>query len=336
MKFQPSPAKIGAFFVGAVVLVIALVIYLGSLRLFSREQVFILYFDESVNGLNIGAPVKFNGVPIGRVSDIRVRYNQQPDSNAIPVFIKIDLERISKSVGTFIESADERKFRAQVEQGLRGKLELMSFISGQLFVDLYYSQEALAKGTAPDYEQVEPLHLEIPTEPSSLAALGANATDVLARLSAFDTKAISDELVGLLRNLNRKVGDFDAQGVSKSFTGAAQSVERTLDSPEFRQTLTNLNKTLTRYEALAARIDAQVDPTAESLQGSTRQLQATLAELQTTARTLNTLLAPDSELRHDLNGTLRELNDTARALREFSEQLDRNPRALIFGRTPQP
>ena len=72
MSKKISPALIGAFVLGALVLLIVAVIAFGSGQLFRKTQEFVLYFDGSVNGLHVGAPVKFKGVEVGSVKDIRL------------------------------------------------------------------------------------------------------------------------------------------------------------------------------------------------------------------------------------------------------------------------
>ena len=79
-----NPAAIGGFIIGAVVLIIVGVLVFSRGQFLSDKRTFVMYFDESVKGLNVGAPVDFQGVRIGSVTDVRVRYNVQDGAFRIP------------------------------------------------------------------------------------------------------------------------------------------------------------------------------------------------------------------------------------------------------------
>ncbi len=93
-----NPAAIGGFIIGAVVLIIVGVLVFSRGQFLSDKRTFVMYFDESVKGLNVGAPVDFQGVRIGSVTDVRVRYNVQDGAFRIPVFI--DLVQLDFHPGT--------------------------------------------------------------------------------------------------------------------------------------------------------------------------------------------------------------------------------------------
>ena len=95
MNKKISPAMIGAFVLGAVALIVIAILVFGSGRLFRQTRDFVLYFDNSVNGLRIGAPVKIKGVEIGSVKDIRLQLEQGTAGDKIPVIIEIDLEKLT-------------------------------------------------------------------------------------------------------------------------------------------------------------------------------------------------------------------------------------------------
>ena len=100
MNKKISPAMIGAFVLGAVALIVIAILVFGSGRLFRQTRNFVLYFDNSVNGLRVGAPVKFKGVEIGSVKDIRLRLGQGTASDKIPVIIEIDLKKLTSRGAT--------------------------------------------------------------------------------------------------------------------------------------------------------------------------------------------------------------------------------------------
>ena len=100
MNKKISPTLIGGFVVGALALLVIAVIAFGSGQLFRKTREFVLYFDSSVNGLRIGAPVKFRGVEIGSVKDIRFQLDEDTQVNKIPVIIEIDLEKLTSRGAT--------------------------------------------------------------------------------------------------------------------------------------------------------------------------------------------------------------------------------------------
>ena len=80
MNKKISPTLIGVFVVGALALIVIAILVFGSGRLFRQSRDFVLYFDNSVNGLRVGAPVKFKGVEVGSVKDIRLQLGTGPAS----------------------------------------------------------------------------------------------------------------------------------------------------------------------------------------------------------------------------------------------------------------
>jgi len=114
MNKKTSPALIGAFVVGAVVLLVIAVIAFGSGRLFRQTKEFVLYFDGTVNGLHIGAPVKFKGVEIGSVKNILLQLDNDTRVDKIPVIIEIDLKKLTSRGATGVIAEDREAFTRQL------------------------------------------------------------------------------------------------------------------------------------------------------------------------------------------------------------------------------
>lgn len=166
MNKHSDKALVGAFVVGAVILIVAAVLMFGSGSFFREKNVFILQFSGSVKGLNVGSPVVLRGVKIGTVRDIRIHAASQDRAFSIPVFIEI-----SKECGVLQGDGDqtlstEETLNALVEQGLRAQLEMQSLVTGQLLVALDFHP-----GTSPRFSKMESEYLEIPTIQSDIEAL---------------------------------------------------------------------------------------------------------------------------------------------------------------------
>ena len=123
---------------GAITLAVAAVIVLGSGRIFLRPHLFALYFSSDVNGLKVGAPVKFRGVEIGSVTAILLsvgtpRQNQKAEKAAdqyrIPVIIDLETERLVRR-GAATNLDDPAKVAQAIKRGLRGQLNVESLVTG--------------------------------------------------------------------------------------------------------------------------------------------------------------------------------------------------------------
>src|SRR4051812_20646292 len=137
MAKKPSPTIVGGFVLGALALIVAAIAVWGSGRLFERKYRYICYFPGSVNGLAVGAPVKYRGVPLGSVVEMRVVFEQSTEDTRIPVVIELYGKR-AQALGVRREP-DPRLVEELVKRGLRARLESQSLVTGQLYVnfDLY-------------------------------------------------------------------------------------------------------------------------------------------------------------------------------------------------------
>src|SRR5262249_34651110 len=155
---------------------VAAAVIWGSRALFERKYEYVCYFSGSVNGLSKGAPVKYRGVEIGVVKDIKIRYRQAPDDTRIPVFIEGWGKRL-RELGGEHEPTRER-VQDLIGRGLRARLETLSVVTGVLYVSLDQvpgSPVSLAElpGGGP---------LEIPTLPTELEEAQRSVVAVLSNL----------------------------------------------------------------------------------------------------------------------------------------------------------
>ena len=321
MSKKANPTTIGLFIVIGLVLGVAGLILFSSGKLFSKQHRFILYFDASLKGLNPGAPVKLRGVTIGSVAEVLVVHNQAPDDYSMPVIIDIDEELLHARSDRRLHMADKAAFEELVRRGLRGKLDAESLVTGVLYVEL----QVVPGAATPVFHQLMPEYPEIPTMPTTIQEL-------ISSLGSFDIKGISDKLNALLTRLDTTLSELNVQQLNRSVTNLIASLDRVVSNPDLTNSLAGLRLTLNDARALIGRLDARIDPLADSLTNTLAAAQLTLAEMRRGVEHLSGLVAPDAPLQGELTTTLNELSNAARAVGDLAEFLQRHPNALISGK----
>jgi paraquat-inducible protein B len=215
-----SPTLIGAFVLGAVLLAVAAVVLIGSGRYFRRTYDFVLYFPGSVNGLRVGAPVKFRGVEIGSVEDIRLQLNRDQSVFRIPVIIGIDPEKITSLGGSETILNSPAEYQSAIDGGLRGQLQSESFVTGLLFVALDYFPDSPATFVQlPRTGKFR--YREIPTEPSSTEKARMAVSEVLTKLAESDLVGLVDSARQAVSELHQLVGSPDLKLTIRSVRDVA-------------------------------------------------------------------------------------------------------------------
>jgi len=166
MSKKASKTLIGGFVVGAVVLAVTGVLVFGSGKFLSKTEHYVMYFEGSVKGLNIGSPVMFRGVKIGTVTDIVLRSNAEESTIEIPVFIEIEPDRFQRVGKKRRKLGIHEDTKYLVEAGLRAQLQMQSMVTGQLMIQLDFHPDRPARLIGSDIK-----YAEIPTIKTGLQAL---------------------------------------------------------------------------------------------------------------------------------------------------------------------
>ena len=206
MGKRVNPAMVGAFVLGAVGLILAAVVLLKS-GLFSKSHEFVIYFAGDINGLNVGAPVKFNGVEIGQVDRIRLRLDQQVNPHngqlsanvRIPVVIELDEEKIVSHGGATIDLSDPHTIPNLIREGMRAQLGSDSFVTGQRYVALDIQNPSTPfQMVAPPGSPLQ----EIPSVPNTLEQAQAVAIRIFERLDKVDFGAVFKQMTTTLDSIS--------------------------------------------------------------------------------------------------------------------------------------
>jgi paraquat-inducible protein B len=318
MTKRVSPAVIGAFVVSSFVVLIAALVVVGTGRLFTQPVKFACMFQGDLNGLKVGAPVKFRGVQIGSVTAIKLflsldegRLRPGVSKMWLPVIIEID-PSLLKSQGATGIALTQAGYNDRLNQGLRAQLSVESLLTGLLYVDIDFHPNT------PLNLVLEPggRYLEVPTVPTTMEAVQGQVTEALTKLQQIDFKALA-----------------------ASITDAANSIRELASSPSLKATIAslqettaNLNKTVIAIRSTFNNVNGQIGPLGASLQKNSAEINATLAQTRNALVDLRAALDPDSPLAVHLNETLDQLTETTRSLGDFTEYLQRNPSAIIRGK----
>jgi len=315
---------IGAFVVGAVAIVVAGLFVLGGGKFLEKKYMRVMYFDGSVKGLKVGAPVTFRGVEIGTVTNIVIRENPKDLTTRIPVIVEIDPDRIETPGGHL-----DDQLPRMIKRGLRAKLDLQSLVTGQLQIELDYMPDTKARLVGGKSK-----YAEIPTVPSTLSKFAKEVEQipiheigqrVSATLASIEKFMANPELGQGVKNLNQTTLDLQnlIKGVSRHvdpFLGSA-----TVAMGHAGELVLNVNK---QIDPLAA----EIKKTADAVTGAADAARPALKEAGRALANIAALTAKGSEERRKLDSTLNELRAAARSIKVFAEYLERHPEALIRGK----
>ncbi len=327
MGKRANPAVVGAFVVGAVVILVAAVALFGSGRLFRTTYPYIVYFTGDVNGLSVGAPVKFKGVELGSVAKIMLSVGgdnllsdiYDPDDVRIPVIIELDEEATLQRGAA--NAPNPAMVKRLIDLGLRAELSMESFVTGILYVKLDIDPNSeMRLVNNPRVSLVE-----IPTKPTALEEVQRKAAQFLARLDKLDVEGLIDSLTRTVEGIESLV---NAEGLTKTvdtLPSIATKLEATIDE---------VGKTLAEVREIGEGLGGQAEAAVTSLEETSERAGETLAAARTTLTSINRVLDPESSTLYQINSSLQDLAQASRAIRYLAEELERNPTMLLRGKSP--
>ena len=325
MSIRANPTAIGLFTVGAAVLAVIGIAVLASGSWFDQRPTFISYFGESVNGLAVGAPVKFQGVPVGSVTDLLIQIELTDKTFEVPVKYDIALDRLTSRAGTFVDLSDPDVLRQQIADGLRAQLQMESLVTGQLYIELTYRPDA----PIPELTHGPSVFPEIPTTPSLLAAFGSQAGSLVG------------DAMKILFRVNEMLEEIDMQSLNASVVASAQSVERLADSREIRAAFgevpamsAQFNETMAEMQVLAEQLGGAIGPLQGRLDSTNAEVVLTLQSMRRAVDETHGFLSTDTGVGYQMEEAFASLKEAADALQLLARSLERNPDMLLRGKKP--
>ena len=264
-------------------------------KIYLDKKRFLLFFDSSVRGLSVGAPVLLRGIKLGQVLDIQLEFDVREFRFHIPVLIEIEPDRIRFVGGEYEEVQDETPIARFVDEGLRAQLKSGSLVTGQLFVDLDFHDDAPA---------------------AEVREQGGYA--VIPTVSTAPLEEITNKANKFLNTLN----ELPLQEMGSDLSDTIKGAKEIATSEELERSVEELELTLKQVREMARGLDEDVMP----------KLSATLDQARITLASADNLVAADSAIYLELKRMLREFSAAARSVRGLADYLERHPEALIKGK----
>ncbi len=303
-----KPALVGAFVLsGLALLVVAIMLFAGT-HLFRHKAGAVTFFQGSVAGLEVGAPVTFRGVRIGSVTRIGISINMKDLVSRIPVYMEVNPSAV-KLEGRG-DDDDKSVFRRLLAAGLEAQLSMQSFVTGELRVDLDLQPGAHATYLGGDTEGDE-----IPSSPSKLQTIEDQIADL-------PLKQIADNANQTLASIQRITDQ-----LGTSVVPLLDSLKQTADSAHM--TIEAAHLAVTHIDRLAIDGQHQLAVNGDALAGVLASSDRAVRDAETLVLSLNDMVAPESRIRDDLQSTMRDLAASAASLRNFTHEIERTPSTLV-------
>jgi len=297
---RPGAFGVGAFVLGAAVLAAAAAIFFGAGSLREKRMGVVSFFDGSVAGLRVGAPVTFRGVPVGEVKALGVRINPRTGRTIIQVDMLLVPDRVTV-YGT--QPPREALLATLVRDGLTAQLVKQSLVTGMLSVELAFRPGAEVSRFG---DTALP---EIPTVPGELEALAKQLQSV--------------DIAGAVESLQRTLASVDTLLRNPG-------LHRTLD--QLPATLASVQRTLDTIDRASGASSAELQQTLASIRATSDALRGTLANADAAIDGARAFVDPNSRTAVQAQRAVNDLAATAARLRNLAERLDRDPSLLVKGR----
>jgi paraquat-inducible protein B len=329
MKTKVSPTIVGIFVIGAFALLIVALLTFGGLNLFSKPQRFLVYFDESIHGLDLGSPVKLRGVRVGRVVALNIRYDERTNNSVVAVVCELSKDVMTNSEGVVIDVASRADLQSLIDHGMRAQLEVLGLATGLLFVELDFMDP---KEYPADPKLTDPRFAVVPAVQSTIAGFYESTSDILANVKQVDFAGLSRNINSLVTDFRKQLAETDVKGLTEQWKKTGVQVEALVGSPDIQRTFNNLNAAADDLRGMIARLDKQIEPTSQELAQTLAETRKTMESFSAAAVAAQGFLATHGGLGGEITTTLNHLGEAADAVKRLADFLERNPNALIAGR----
>ena len=348
MSQRANYFKLGLFVIGAIIAGILVLLVIGTGRFLQKRVTIETYFNESVQGLDIGSKLKYRGVEVGQVTRISftyVKYEQDKPMADRKRYVLVEAQIQPRLVGgkAANDIASAESTAMEVEKGLRIKLAPQG-ITGTSYLEIDYVDAAnnppLPVDWTPDY-------IYIPSAPSTVGQIVNSASAIMERLNHLDIEAVVTNLNKLLATTNDRVAALDVKSLQQRTERTLAKIESTLNDiaakkmsdeavaliSELRKTNGELQATISSpsFKKLPESADAALQKVRDLV--ADPRLAASIAHMERTLARLDRIFGGGES---DLTTTIENLRQISDNLRDLTEDAKRYPSGVIFGAPPRP
>ncbi len=331
MSKPVNPYTIGAFIVGSLTLLIVAVLVFGGGQFFKKKIQYVIFFDSALNGLNIGAPVKLQGVQIGTVKEISLELSQQAKNITKPVVIEIDPAAVLDSSGHPFNAATslkENQKNAQyfIDAGLKAQLQTQSLLTGLLYVEFSFYRDMPVKLTGLDYKGLP----ELPAVPSTVDQIKTAAEEALDNFRQLPIEQIVNDFATTLKEIKAITTSDDLKQDRVALSKTLKATELLIESlnKNLIPLVTNMNGAIVDSRSMMQQFTQDITPVLQSTEKTLSKATAVLSESQHALGSVEALSAPEAPLWQSLEA----LRDAAQSTKALTDYLERHPDALIYGK----
>ncbi|MFA5921035.1 MAG: MlaD family protein [Methylococcaceae bacterium] len=331
MSKPVNPYTIGAFLVGSLALLITAILIFGGGEFLKKKSEYVIFFDSALNGLNVGAPVKLQGVQIGTVKEISLELDQKATHISKPVVIEIDPAVVLDSSGHPFQAATTLKERRQnakrlIDAGLKAQLQTQSLLTGLLYVEVNFHRDKPLKLTGLNYKDLP----ELPSIPSTEEQLKNAADEILTKFRQIPIEDIAKDLAATLKEVREIATSDELKKNRAALTQTLNETEKLV--ADLNQNLVplvnNLNSTVTDTRTMVQDFTRDMRPVLISTEKTLNTATSVLLESQQTLDSVDALTAPDAPLWQSLEA----LRDAAQSTKDLTDYLERHPDSIIYGK----
>lgn len=340
MREQKKHYRLGLFVIGSLALCTLLLIGLGAGKWFTPTVKLETYFDESVQGIDVGSKIRYRGVAVGEVSEVSfsyTRYEHDKPAGQRRQYVMIIADIRPTLFGSQSTAfPDQAMLDREAQRGLRIKLTPQG-ITGASYLEIDFVDPAENTPLPIDWE---PEDLYLPSARSTVKQFVSGAQDLMTRLQRIDFEGTLAKLGLLMETSEKKISALPLERIGANLDRFSGELARSGIASEAAALLAEARESNRQLHKLVA--DPALASAPADLAASARRARE-LLENPELAQSLNRLNHALGRVDRLLAGRDREiatlvdnLNAISANLKVLSESAAQHPAGLLLSAPPKP